>query len=128
MNSYRLNAAVAAILILCCASAAIAKEIVTSVKVIAVPADYAGACPAALEFVGTVKVSKHPVTVEYLWERSNGSRTQPRRIQIRSAVQKITDEWAIGGAPGTLKVWEKLTILSPSTISSATAKASVNCR
>jgi hypothetical protein len=121
--------AVAALLVAGFSSAAAAKNLVTSVSAKAVPDKYSGDCPAALEFVGTIKVSKFPVTVEYLWERSNRSRTQVRRIQVRSAVQKITDEWSVGGAPGApLKVWEKLTILSPSNVSSALAKASVSCK
>lgn len=129
MKSFRLPAVAVLSLLACGASLpASARAPITAVTAAAVPAHYAGACPAALEFVGSFKVSKAPVTVEYLWERSNGSRTQVRRIQARSGTQKITDEWAVGGAPGTLKVWEKLVILSPSTISSAMATASIDCR
>lgn len=102
-------------------------EPVAVAGVVAVPDRYAGDCPAALEFTATVRIAKPPVTLEYVWERSNGSRTQVRRIQARSGTQKITDEWAIGGAPGTLKVWEKLTLLSPLNVSSGVAKATVEC-
>ncbi|TXH03043.1 MAG: hypothetical protein E6R07_13195 [Nevskiaceae bacterium] len=105
-----------------------AAEPVAVAGVVAVPDHYAGDCPAALEFTATVRIAKPPVTLEYVWERSNGSRTQVRRIQARSGTQKITDEWAIGGAPGTLKVWEKLTLLSPLNLSSGVAKATVECR
>jgi hypothetical protein len=131
MSSIRPYVAVAAAALVAASfsGAALAKNTITSISAKAVPDKYSGDCPAALEFVGTIKVSKFPVTVEYLWERSNHSRTQVRRIQVRSAVQNITDEWSVGGAPGApLKVWEKLTILSPSNISSALAKASVSCK
>ena len=127
MNSPSFYVAVAALLYGCC-GAVLARDAVTSVTATATPASYAGSCPTTLQFAGTIKLSRHPATVEYLWERSNGSRTPVKRIQVRSATQKVTDDWSIGGEPGTLKVWEKLTILSPNAISSATAKASVNCR
>ena len=128
MRPFRLPALAAPLLLLSFAAPVLAKGPVTSVQAYANPRNYAGECPAPLEFVGLIKVSRHPVVVEYLWERSNGSRTQVRRIQARSGTQKITDEWAIGGAPGTLKVWEKLTLLSPLNLSSGVAKATVECR
>ena len=129
MKRIMLNIAVSALMLLAVDASAAApkKDAVSVVGVVAVPAHYEGACPAALEFVGTLKLQKFPVTVEYLWQRSDGSRTQVRRIQARSARQKITDEWEIGGAPGRMEVWERLTILSPAQISSAIAEASVNC-
>ncbi|MGH8461845.1 MAG: hypothetical protein ACRESS_09580 [Stenotrophobium sp.] len=107
---------------------AAAKPAVTSVSAQARPAEYSGDCPAALEFVGTFRVSHHPVVVEYVWERSNHSRSAVRRIQARGTLQTITDEWGVGGPPGTMQVWEKLIILSPNSISSAVAKATVNCQ
>lgn len=132
MNPSRLWAATALALSLTSVPAAFAahaaKSVITSVSAVAQPENYSGDCPAALEFVGTVKVSKFPTVVEYLWERSNGTRTTVRRIEVRSAVQKITDEWGIGGAPGAMHVWERLKILSPATLSSAMAKATVNCK
>jgi len=132
MSLSRLLAAFAVALSLTSVSPAFAapasKGAITSVNVVAKPANYSGDCPAALEFVGTIKVSKFPAVVEYLWERSNGTRTSVRRIEVRSGTQKITDEWGVGGAPGTMQVWEKLKILSPATLSSAMAKATVNCK
>lgn len=132
MNPSRLLALAAASLLSTSATAIFAapeaKGVITSVSAVAQPASYSGDCPAPLEFVGTIKVSKFPTVVEYLWERSNGTRTQGRRIQVRSGVQKITDEWGVGGAPGTMHVWERLKILSPATLSSAMAKATVSCK
>ncbi|MGH8457370.1 MAG: hypothetical protein ACRETW_08460 [Stenotrophobium sp.] len=107
---------------------AAAKPAITRVSATARPEVFNGECPAALEFVGTIRVSKHPVTVEYVWERSNSSRSAVRRIQVRSAVQLITDEWSVGGPSGQMQVWEKLTILSPVNIASAKAMATVNCK
>ena len=109
-------------------AAAATASSVTEVSAQVRPAEYHGECPAALEFVGTIKVSAHPVVVEYVWERSNHSRSQVRRIEVRGAVQTITDEWGVGGLPAAQEVWEKLTILSPNSISSAVAKATVHCQ
>lgn len=108
--------------------AASAGAVVTGVSAVARPAQYRGACPAPLEFVGTIKVSHHPVVVEYVWERSNHTRSEVRRIQARSATQVLTDAWGVGGPPGTMQVWEKLTILSPNAIGSSGAKAEVHCQ
>ena len=129
MRPFRLPALAAPLLLLSFAAPVLAKGPVTSVQAYANPRNYAGECPAPLEFVGLIKVSRHPVVVEYLWERSNGTRSQVRRIQVRSGLQRITDEWGVGGPPGDpMQVWEKLKILSPSTLSSATAKATVRCK
>lgn len=105
-----------------------AAPVVKSVSAHARPAQYRGECPAPLEFVGTIKLRHHPVVIEYAWERSNHTRSEVRRIQARSATQIITDAWGVGGPPGKMQVWEKLTILSPTQISSFKAKAEVHCQ
>lgn len=108
--------------------AASAGSAVTGVSAHARPAQYRGDCPAPLEFVGTVKLGRHPVVLEYVWERSNHTRSEVRRIQARSAKQVLTDAWGVGGPPGKMQVWEKLTILSPDMISSGQARVEVDCR
>jgi len=101
---------------------------VTKVVAIAKPKNYTGRAPATIEFVGTIFVSKHPVTVEYQWERSDGGMGERKKVTIRSAGQGVTDSWQLGAPGQHLRVWEKLHILAPTGITSAAAVATINCR
>jgi hypothetical protein len=101
---------------------------VTRVGIVAKPKVYNGACPADLEFVATIFVSRHPVAVEYQWERSDGAKGERRRIEIRSAGQGVTEMWRVGAPGKHMEVWERLHVLAPTGISSAEATVRVNCR
>jgi hypothetical protein len=101
---------------------------VSKVGIVAKPKVYNGPCPADLRFIATIFVTRHPVFVEYRWERSDGARGERRRIEIRSAGQGVTDTWRLGGRHQRLTVWEKLRVLAPTGISSAPASVRVNCR
>lgn len=86
------------------------------------------ACPAKLEFAGTVKSEKYPVTVECQWERSDGAHSDRRRIEVKSADQRITDTWYVNVPGKQLAVWEKLHVVVPNELSSEPARAEVDCR
>lgn len=120
---------VPAIFILSCLQPVRAQErTVTKVVAIAKPKMYDGPAPATLEFVGTIFVSRHPVTVEYQWERSDGAKGERRKITIRSEGQGVKDSWQLGAPGEHLRVWEKLHVLVPTGIASAAAVVTVNCR
>jgi hypothetical protein len=105
-----------------------AQHTVTKVVAIAKPAHYTGPCPADIQFIATVFVSRHPVTIEYQWERSDHARGPRQRLEIRSAGQGIYDTWRLGARGQHLRVWQKLHVLAPTGISSAPAVAQLTCR
>lgn len=101
---------------------------VASVRIVAKPRAYVGHCPATLEFIATIRVSRHPVRVEYQWERSDGGRGPREVIEIRSAGQGVTDTWTLGGPGQRRVVWERLHVLAPTGISSPQARVRIDCR
>lgn len=119
----------AVIVILVAAASLFAQQhTVTKVAIVAKPKVYTGPCPADLQFIATVFVSRHPVMIEYRWERSDGAKTSPRKLEIRSAGQGIYDTWRLGAGHQHMRVWEKLHVLAPTGISSPEGVATVNCR
>jgi hypothetical protein len=101
---------------------------VTKVVTVVNPKTFTGQCPAELRFTGTIFVSRHPVTVEYEWLRSDGAKGPRQRVTINSAGQGVSDTWQLGAHGQHLRVWEKLHVLAPTGITSAPATATVNCR
>jgi hypothetical protein len=69
---------------------------VTRVGLVAKPRVYNGSCPATIDFIGTIRVSRHPARVEYEWERSDGGRGRREVVEIRSAGQSGTPRSACG--------------------------------
>jgi hypothetical protein len=129
MNRQRTALAAAAALALAAvALAAYAEQrTVTRVGIVAKPRAYNGPCPASLEFIATIHVSRHPVRVEYQWERSDGGRGRRETIEIRSAGQGVTDTWTLGRGGERRVVWERLHVLAPTGISSPEARVRVDC-
>jgi len=103
-------------------------QTVTRAGVVAKPKAYTGQCPAEIQFIGTIHVSRHPVAVEYVWERSDGAQGQRQRVVIRSAGQSVRDDWTLGGRGQRLHIWEQLHILAPTNIRSPRAAVRLNCR
>jgi hypothetical protein len=102
----------------------------TVTKVVAVvnPKSWNAPCPAALTFTGTIFVSRHPATVTYRWERSDGVRGQVQTLTINASGEGVTDTWTLGAGKEHKRVWEKLHVLTPTGISSNAASIQVNCR
>jgi hypothetical protein len=100
---------------------------VTRVTVGVRPVAYTGKCPAHLRFIGTIVVSQQPIVVEYQWERSDGAKSSPQRIEVRGKGRGVVDTWDLGAPHERQQVWEKLHILSPNTMTSASAIAHVTC-
>jgi hypothetical protein len=123
-----------ALFILCSVVLAIAvtayaqQRTVTRVGVVAKPQVYTGPCPANLRFIGTIHVSRYPVPVEYVWERSDHAVGPRKRVEITSAGRGVTDSWRLGARGEHLHVWEQLHVLAPTNVRSPRAFVRVNCR
>ena len=100
---------------------------VTKVVTVVNPKVYSGPCPAHLKFTGTIFVSRHPVTVEYQWERSDGGKGPRQSVTINAAGEGVSETWNLGGKGEHLNVSEKLHVLAPTGITSAPAIAKVSC-
>ena len=103
-------------------------QTVTRVGAVAKPKAYSGQCPAEIQFIGTIRVSRHPVSVEYVWERSDGAQSRRQRVVIRSAGQAVREYWTLGARAERLHVWEQLHVLAPTNIRSPRVAVRVNCR
>ena len=114
-------------LVLLVAAAAHAQT-VTSVRVVARPKNFNGRCPAEIQFIGTIRVSRHPVEVEYVWERSDGARSERHRAVIRAAGQGFNEYWTLGARGMRKVVWEQLHVLAPTNMRSNRVPVRVNCR
>jgi hypothetical protein len=101
---------------------------VTRVGAVAKPKSYRGPCPATIEFIGTIHVSRYPVRVEYQWERSDGGKGPREMVEIDSAGRGVTDRWTLGAGHDRMNVWERLHVLAPTGISSPPAHAHLDCR
>jgi len=116
--------------VVACVGGTVAAQEHTVTKVGIAPIQpYNGSCPTEVRFRATVFVSRHPVTIEYQWERSDGAKGQRQKIEIRSAGQEVDDTWTLGSnrERGTKTVWEKLHVLAPTGISSAPITAKITC-
>lgn len=86
---------------------------VTNVTAQAVPPSYTGKGPTTANFVADITVDG-PCTVTYKWERSDGASGQVQTLVFNAAgAQQTSDTWMLGGGPGTGKVWERVSILTP---------------
>jgi hypothetical protein len=104
---------------------------------VASPTQYAGNCPAKIEFVGHVTVTVPGTRIDYRWERSNGDSTKLLHAQVgnpadttRTTVTQAvpSDFWRLA-LPGHAGVfWEVLHIESPFDIRSQPARVAVDCR
>jgi hypothetical protein len=101
----------------------------TVTKVVAVvnPKSFTGDCPTQLKFTGTIFVSRHPVTVYYQWERSDGGKGPRQSVTINAAGEGVTDTWTLGAKGAHLTVSQKLHVLAPTGITSAPVTAKVSC-
>ena len=115
------------VLVLLIATAAHAQT-VTRAGVVAKPKNFKGRCPAEIQFIGTIHVSRHPVEVEYVWERSDGARSERHRLVIRSAGQGVNEYWTLGAPGQHMVIWEQLHVLAPTNIRSPRVPVRVNCR
>lgn len=105
-----------------------AQRTVTRVGIVAKPRAWDGPCPASIEFIATIHVSRSPAWVEYQWERSDGAKGPRQRVEIRGEGRGVSDVWRLGGRRQRLAIWERLHVLAPTGIYSPAARVTVNCR
>jgi hypothetical protein len=121
-----------ALLAACLAAASLAAyaqiHTVTHVGLVAKPRVYNGECPARIDFIGTIRVSRHPARVEYEWERSDGGRGRREVVDIRSAGQSVRETWTLGRPGEHITVGMRLHVVAPTGISSPEVRVRVNCR
>ncbi|HET9471226.1 MAG TPA: hypothetical protein VFO24_08980 [Usitatibacter sp.] len=101
---------------------------VTRVTLVAKPRVYNGSCPATIDFIGTIHLSRHPARVEYEWERSDGARGRREVIEIRAAGQGVRESWTLGRPGEHTTIGMRLHVLAPTGISSPEVRVRVNCR
>lgn len=101
---------------------------VARIDVVAKPEAYIGKCPAHLSFIATLHLASWPATVEYQWERSDGTRSRLARVEVRGARHSLTDLRRVGAHGQRLHFWERLHVTAPNAISSHQARAIVTCR
>ena len=99
---------------------------VTKVVVIAKPSTYTGPCPATIEFLGTIFVSR-PARVEYRWERSDGVLGPRESVDSRSAGKGVTTTWKMGTPRRSFSGWERLHVLAPASMISNQATVQIKC-
>ena|SRR5579859_5332499 len=116
------------VVVLALASMPLVAQTVTDVRIVARPRVYNGPCPATIQFTATIFVSRHPVAVEYQWERSDGAKSPRRRVVIRAAGQGFRESWTLGRGRQRLQIWERLRVLAPTGITSPEQVVRVNCR
>ncbi len=103
-----------------------AQPLTVNKVVVAQPRPYSGRCPATIEFVGTIFVSR-PARVDYRWERSDGVAGPRESVDIRSAAKSVTTRWQIGVSRKPFSGWQRLRVLAPNSVSSNTATIQLKC-
>lgn len=99
---------------------------VTSAHLQAVPARYAGICPAKVQFKGTI-TTNGPAEVKYTWASSDGGTWPQGTIKFTAAGTRPVNESREVSAPGQ-SGWMQLKVLSPNALHSIEAKYTFTCR
>ena len=90
--------------------------------------DYRGPCPAKLLFTGTITAAAIPkVPITYQWLRSDNTQGPKRTLKMTSATATVTTPWRLSRPGEMMRVWQKLQILAPTSITSNQADAAVLC-
>jgi len=102
------------------------------VTLTASPSRYEGTCPARIRFEGRVGIAAHPMVFNYVFERSDGAKSQLKVARAPNANTKtvtVVEVWQVGAAGQRLHVWEKLRVASGNTrIESNQVDAEIICR
>ncbi len=97
---------------------------VTSVTASASPPSYSGSCPYQFNFSAIITANGSG-TVNYQWERSDGTSDLPQSVSFSSAGSVVvTTYWVLGGS---YSGWERVRILSPNSMLSNQAYFSLSC-
>lgn len=99
------------------------------VTVKASPETYNGPCPARIRFTGLIEVQRHPMTLNYHWERSDGAKGPVKVFHVNPGTRTITtvEPWQLS-TPGRQQVSATLHVNSGNEHLSSSATVHVNCR
>jgi hypothetical protein len=97
---------------------------VTSVTASAIPPSYSGPCPYQFNFSGII-TANGAGTVNYQWERSDGTSDMPQSVSFSSAGSIVVTTYWYTGASGM--GWERVRILTPNSTVSNQAFFVLNC-
>jgi hypothetical protein len=99
------------------------------VTLTATPSRYQGACPVKIHFAGRVGVTAHPMVFNYVFERSDGAKSQLKVVRVTNPNARIIgvgEDWQVGASG---HYWIKLRVASGNTrIESNEADADITCR
>lgn len=102
------------------------------VTLTATPSTYSGACPVRVRFTAKVGITAHPMAFNYVFERSDGAKSQLKVVRINNPnarTWEATEIWQLGASGQHLHVWEKLRVASGNTkIESNQADVDITCR
>jgi hypothetical protein len=107
----------------------------------AVPPQYSGNCPAPIDFVGRITATAVGMTIDYQWERSNGSASKVLHLTVTAAarnhgadsaaapysVPTAVDRWKVGFPARGGRFWERVHIIAPVDFTSRQAQTDVDC-
>ena len=127
-NARARGSALALSLMLLAFPAGAEQHTVTRVTIVAKPRVVNAPCPTTIEFAAIIYVGRHPVFVDYEWERSDGAHSARQRVEITGPWHRVTDTWTVGTPGRSRKVWAKLRVLAPTSIASSQAVVELNCR
>ncbi|HEY4099621.1 MAG TPA: hypothetical protein VGM20_01965 [Gemmatimonadales bacterium] len=107
----------------------------------AVPSRYSGNCPAPIDFIGRIIATAVGMTIDYQWERSNGSTSKVQHVTVTAAarnhgadsgaapysVPTAVDRWKVGFPARGGRFWERVHIIAPVDFTSPQAQTDVDC-
>ena len=100
----------------------------TAARLRVVPVRYTGACPAKLQFLGSI-TTDGPAEVRYTWESFDGGTWPQTTIKFTAAGTKPVHESRQMGTPGQVQNgWMQLKLLAPDALHSTQAKFVVACK
>ena len=92
------------------------------------PFDFAGSCPAKIEFSGRISVIGGAGTVSYRFLRSDGASAPVQTLVFDGPGSKdVSTTWQLGGAGSSVSGWEAIKVLEPTEIESNHATFKIKC-
>jgi len=97
---------------------------VSNVQASVTPQTFSGACPKSFNFTADITVNDAG-TVEYVWERSDGSSGTPQTVDFAGAGTKtVNTSWSLSAAG---EKWQHLRIIAPNGLTSNQATFTLEC-
>ncbi|HES59463.1 MAG TPA: hypothetical protein ENO18_03440 [Caldithrix sp.] len=99
----------------------------------AAPASYSAACPAKINFQGSITVrniTRPPLKVQYKFIRSDGANAPIKTLTFnRDGSQPVSTTWTLGGESlPNYSGWQAISVIYPQNVESNRANFSIQCR